>query len=397
MNHSDRPNERGGSNQSFDWISRTRVVFGAGSIEQLGMLARESGGQRPMIVTDRGIRSAGHVDRAAQSLSQAGLSPIIFDGVEENPTTRHVADGLEVARRESIDLFIGLGGGSSMDTAKGINFLLSNGGVMADYWGINKASRPMLPLIAIPTTAGTGSEAQSFALIADEKTHQKMACGDQKAAAKIAILDPQITLSQPARVTAVSGIDAISHAVESFVTTVRNPISSMFGLQAWKLLARGFPRVLRNPTDIEARGWMSLGANFAGSAIEASMLGATHATANPLSAHFDVTHGIAIGILLPHVIRWNASAVGELYAELWSATGQSPLPPEESADALANQIRSWTREAGLPITLKEAGISPDSIPQLAQEATTQWTGKYNPKPVNTPDFEILYRQAYNDL
>lgn len=396
MNHPGRPNERGGSDQSFDWRSHTRVIFGPGSIDQLGQLAREMGSKRPFIVTDRGIRSAGHVDRAVESLTSAGLSPVIFDRVEENPTTRHVADGLEVARRESIDLFVGLGGGSSMDTAKGVNFLLTNGGAMADYWGINKASQPMLPLIAIPTTAGTGSEAQSFALIADEKTHQKMACGDLKAAAQIAILDPQITLSQPARVTAVSGIDAISHAVESFVTTVRNPISTMFALQAWKLLAIGFPRVIRNPSDIEARGCMSLGANFAGSAIEASMLGATHATANPLSAHFDVTHGIAIGILLPHVICWNASAVGELYAELWTAAGQSPLSPEESAIALANQIRSWTREAGLPITLKEAGISPDSIPLLAQEAATQWTGKYNPKPVSPPDFENLYRLAYND-
>ncbi len=396
MKHPGTPNERGGSDHSFDWNSPTRVIFGPGSIEQLGMLVREIGSKRPVIITDRGIRAAGHVDRAAESLAQVGLNPIIFDGVEENPTTRHVANGLDVARRESIDLFIGLGGGSSMDTAKGINFLLTNGGVMADYWGLNKATQPMLPLIAVPTTAGTGSEAQSFALIADEKTHQKMACGDQKAAARIAILDPQITLSQPARVTAVSGIDAISHAVESFVTTVRNPISAMFALQAWKLLADGFPRVLRNPADIEARGFMSLGANFAGSAIEASMLGATHATANPLSAHFDVTHGVAIGILLPHVIRWNAPAVGPLYAELWTVSGQRPLPPEESAAALANQIRSWTREAGLPITLKEAGISPDSIPQLAKEATTQWTGKYNPKPVSTADFENLYRQAYND-
>jgi alcohol dehydrogenase len=348
-----------------------------------------------MIVTDRGIVAAGHVDRARHILEQSNLTPVVFDQVEENPTTRHVAEGLEVARRESIDLFIGLGGGSSMDTAKGINFLLTNGGRMADYWGINKATSPMLPLIAIPTTAGTGSEAQSFALIADESTHQKMACGDTKAAARVAILDPVVTISQPPRVSAVSGIDAISHAIESFVTSVRHPVSSMFARQAWILLAEGFPRVLREPNDLEARGLMSLGANLAGSAIEASMLGATHATANPLSAQFDVTHGIAIGLLLPHVIRWNSSAVDRLYQDLWLALGKPTQPEGTYGLALADLVRSWTSQAGLPTTLREADIPPDAIPELARQAATQWTGRYNPRPVTPADLEKLYLQAYN--
>jgi alcohol dehydrogenase len=387
--------ERGGDARFFDWHSPTRVIFGAGTLDRLGASARELGSHRPLLVTDRGIMQAGHVDRAIASLREAGLSPIIFDQVEENPTTRHVAEGLELARRESIDLFIGLGGGSSMDTAKGINFLLTNGGEMADYWGIGKATRPMLPLIAIPTTAGTGSEAQSFALIADDKTHQKMACGDSKAAAQVAILDPAITVSQPARVTAVSGIDAISHAVESYVTRVRHPLSMMFARQAWKLVFDGFPRVLANPTDIEARGLMSLGANLAGSAIEASMLGATHAAANPLSARFDLTHGIAIAILLPHVVRFNAEVMDDSYAELWAETGLPSPGAGNAGKALADWLEKITRLAKLPTSLKETGIDPALIPELAQQAAAQWTGRYNPRSVAPSDFEKIYHLAYN--
>src|SRR5207249_10078818 len=186
-----------------------------------------------------------------------------------------------------------VGGGSAMDCAKGINFLLTNGGRMADYQGFGKAKKPMLPSIGIPTTAGTGSEAQSFALIADEQTHMKMACGDRKAAFHIAILDPEVTVSQPAKVTAITGVDALSHAVESYVTTRRNPLSQLFAREAWRLLQANFEKVLRRPDNLEARSAMQLGAYLAGSAIETSMLGAAHALANPLTAHYGMTHGIA--------------------------------------------------------------------------------------------------------
>src|SRR5262249_53876625 len=154
--------------------------------------------------------------RAAESLRAAGVETFLFDGVEQNPTTRHVEAGLEVARANRIDLIVAVGGGSAMDSAKGVNFLFTNGGTMSDYKGIGKATKPMLPSLSVPATAGTGSEAQSFALIADEQTHMKMACGDRKAAFRVAVLDPEVTVSQPAKVTAVTGIDALSHALESY-------------------------------------------------------------------------------------------------------------------------------------------------------------------------------------
>src|SRR6185295_16923122 len=213
---------------AFDHQPRTRLVFGVNSLERLGEVARDLQASKVLLVTDPGISAAGHAIRAVKFLESAGLKVSVFDKVMENPTTRVVDDCLSVAKSNGIDTFVALGGGSSMDTAKGCNFLLTNGGRMQDYWGVGKASKPMLPLIAIPTTAGTGSECQSAALIADEQTHQKMACLDSKAAARVAILDPVLTLSQPLAVTAHTGVDALAHAIETMVTRNRTALSQLY-------------------------------------------------------------------------------------------------------------------------------------------------------------------------
>src|SRR6266498_986431 len=305
----------------FDSQLRTRLVFGVNSTRRVGELARELGARCVLVVTDPGIVTAGHAHRVEHSLQAAGLGVVIYDQVRENPTTRDVDQCVCVARKAGIDTCVGRGGGSSMDTAKGCNFILTNGGRMQDYWGVGKARQAMLPLIAIPTTAGTGSECQSAALIADEQTHQKMACLDPKCSARIAILDPTLTLSQLLRVTAGTGIDAIAHAVETAVTTKRTPLSLMYSREAFKLCVRAFPEVLLNPNDLEARGRMLLGASFAGMAIENSMLGAAHAAANPLTAHYGIVHGEAVGLMLPSVVRFNGRdpAIKRIYAELASA------------------------------------------------------------------------------
>src|SRR5262249_54221141 len=217
---------------------------------------RELGGDKVLLVTDPGLEAAGHPQRALASLLEAGLDVVVFDGVEENPTTRHVDACVTFARNEKIDFIVAVGRGRSMDCAKGTNFLLTNAGAMADYKGFGKATKPMLPAITVPTTAGTGSEAQSYALIADDKTHMKMACGDRKVAFRAAILDPELTVSQPARVTAVTGIDALAHAVESYVCTRRSPLSQMYSRAAWGLLEPNLETVLRDPANLEARGAM---------------------------------------------------------------------------------------------------------------------------------------------
>ncbi|MCH2373326.1 MAG: iron-containing alcohol dehydrogenase [Planctomycetes bacterium] len=379
--------------RSFQYSPRTQIIFGNGSIEQLGELAAREGVAKVLLVTDPGIAKAGHAGRAMDFLKRAGLTGVLFDGVEENPTSKHVDAGVEVAQRESIELIVGLGGGSAMDCAKGINFLFSCGGEMKDYWGIGKATRDLLPMIAVPTTAGTGSETQSFALISDPVTHQKMACGDPSAACRVALLDPELTVSQPGHVTAATGTDAMVHAVETFVTRPRNSISTMFAREAWSLLSESYERVLTRPGDIEARGKMLLGASLAGLAIENSMLGATHSAANPLTAEFGVVHGAAVGMLLPHVVRFNASVVGEEYQELARLIALPVDGRPDSGEPLASYLEESFSKSGLPRTLKECGVTEDFIPGLAEGATEQWTAQFNPREVTKDDFEKLYRSV----
>jgi alcohol dehydrogenase len=378
---------------SFDYHPVTRVVFGPGTLARLGEITRELGGRRVLLVTDPGLKAVGHPLRAYDSLREADLETFLFDGVEENPTTRHVHQCLEFAKLHRIDFIVAVGGGSSMDCAKGTNFLLTNGGKMLDYKGFGRATKAMLPSIGVPTTAGTGSESQSYALIADEKTHLKMACGDRKAAFKVTILDPEVTLSQPKTVTAVTGIDAITHAIESYVCARKSPLSQMYSREAWRLLQANFQTVLKNPGDLDARGAMQLGANLAGLAIENAMLGAAHACANPLTAHYGLTHGIAVGIMLPHVIRLNTAVVGSLYADLAHGVGLLNGDAHAAGEALAQRILQLMRAADLPTTLSACGVSEGIFPLLAEEAAQQWTGKFNPRPVGESDLLNLYQAA----
>ena len=378
---------------SFDYQPRTRIVFGVDSVNRIGELAAGLPARRVLLVTDPGIVAAGHAGRVTDLLRRSGLDVVTFDRVRENPTTRCVRDCVEVARAGSIDAIVGLGGGSSLDTAKGCNFVLTNGGEMKDYWGIGKASRPMLPLIAVPTTAGTGSECQSFALISDEVTHQKMACGDPKAAARVALLDPQLTLSQPAAVTACTGIDAIAHALESAVTKKRTPVSAVFSRESFRLAARALPRVLTDPQDLVARGEMLLAAAWAGVAIENSMLGAAHSTANPLTAHFGIAHGQAVGLMLPHVVRFNSldPQAAVIYADL--ALAASLPNASHPAEAIAAKLEEWMDLARLPRHLSALGVTAENVPALAPEAADQWTARFNPREVSARELQELYFSA----
>jgi alcohol dehydrogenase len=379
----------------FDFQLPTRIVFGPGSISELGVAATGLSAKRVLVVSDPGIVAAGHAPRGIESLGAAGLVVEQFQGVEENPTTRHVNAGLAVAREFRPDLIVGIGGGSSMDCAKGINFLYSCGGRIQDYWGLGKATGPLLPMIAVPTTAGTGSETQSYALIADAQTHVKMACGDKRAAFRVAILDPELTITQPPRVTALTGIDALSHAIETYVTKRRSAISLAFSREAWRHLANNFARVLGEPNNVAARAEMQLGACLAGVAIENSMLGAAHALANPLTAAFGIAHGEAVAIMLPHVIRRNASAAGSWYRELGDYVEQVDEIPDttDPAVTLANFISKLTGLGGLASTLRERGIPADRLHELASAATEQWTGTFNPIELTKDDYQRLYEAA----
>jgi len=382
--------------QSFDFQPKTRVVFGAGAIERLGELARELNFRRTLLVADRGLLESGHVDEALVPLRKAGIEVTGFHEFEVNPDTKMIATGRDFAASLEVDSIIGLGGGSSLDCAKGINFLLTNGGEMRDYLGYGKATKPLLPMIGVPTTSGTGSEAQSYALISDARTHIKMACGDQKAAFRIAVLDPALTISQPRSITATSGFDAIAHAVETYVTTRRTGLSDFFSREAWRLLEANYEIVLQRPDDLEARGSMQLGSYFAGMAIENSMLGATHACANPLTAHYSTVHGAALAMLLPSVVRWNGTVAADRYAELLRSSNESAgSNGQGSFEMLAQRLEHLASAGGLRQSLRMAGIPESDLKMLAAEAATQWTGTFNPRPFDQAGALEVYEQAYS--
>lgn len=383
----------------FDFNCPTRIVFGPGRVAELGELTKSIDGiARALVVSDPGIIQAGHTGRCVELLNAAGIETLVFDGVQENPTTDNVDQGVAVAKNFRPDVLLAVGGGSSMDCCKGINFIHSCGGRMQDYWGVGKATADLLPMVAVPTTAGTGSEAQSFALISDAETHAKMACGDKRAAFRAAVLDPELTLTQPERVTALTGIDAISHTVETLVTKKRNQVSMAFSREAWRLLSQGLPRVFEDPTDLTARGWVQQGACLAGLAIENSMLGAAHALANPLTAHFDVVHGEAVGLMLPHVVRHNAAsdegcriAYGELHAEI---DHFDTLDPEAAVGQLSEHLVALAQQGGLVGRLGELGVDRAKLPELAADAARQWTGTFNPVEMSEHDYLKLYEAAF---
>jgi len=381
--------------EPFEYQPSIRVVFGENTCEQVGDIARELGGRRVLLVTDPGIAAAGHAESVQATLKRSGLDCLVFEEVTENPTTKHVDEGTQYAKKNGpVDLIVGLGGGSAMDCAKGINFLLINGGKMEDYWGSGKATRPMLPAIGIPTTAGTGSEAQSFALIAREDSHEKMACGDIKARFRVVILDPFFAASAPKAVRAIAGMDAISHAVESFVCKKRNAVSQMFAMAAWRLLLENYEASLDDGAPTDVFGKMLIAAHFAGSAIESSMLGAAHACANPLTAHFGLTHGLAVGLMLPHVILFNSEKVNGFYDELSQFIPASADSHLSGSARLANHLTNLCRINDWSSRLRDFDIGKEDLPALAKEAAQQWTGNFNPRPVSADDCLHLYREAY---
>ena len=367
-----------------------RIAFGSGMLAKLPEFLRDIGSAQPLLVTDKGIRAAGHLDRTLSILDEAGFEVSVFDNVQENPTNACISSCKDFAAKAGIDSFIGLGGGSSMDTAKGCNFLLTNGGQMKDYHGYGKADKAMLPFIAIPTTSGTGSECQSYALVSDDETHVKMACGDAKALANVALLDPELTVSQPRRIAILTGLDALAHSVETAVCLSRNPISKIHSMEAFRLMARSIETVISGDAQLVDRSNMQMGAALAGLAIENSMLGAAHACANPLTASYDVTHGHAVALMLPHVIRFNRkdAAAKEIYQfyERWIPNN------EQKCVDMSDWFESLINAAGLS-NLAALGASESDVSKLANAATQQWTGRFNPLSVGQGEFEELYRNA----
>lgn len=387
--------------QGFDFAYRPRIVFGPGSSARAGELAMAHNAASVLVVSDPGVAAAGHTDAVASVLRQHRISVHVFTDVPENPTLADVSACAAVTRRHGPDLIIGLGGGSALDVAKASIMICAEGMDIARRPGMTPSTRPHLPMIAIPTTAGTGSECQPHAVISDDETHTKAAFATSQSLPKVAVLDPALTTTQPRKVTADSASDAIVHAVEVWVTKPRNPLSSLFAGEAFSLLTGNLPTVLANPDDLDARGCVQLGATWAGLGIAHSMLGAAHAAGNALTARYRISHGAAVASMLPAVIRFNSQddVVRAQYAALavrsgLLANGSDPAERERClVSALLDRLSSLWSLTGNPAGLSGFGVRAEDVGDLAAEAAKQRTGHFNPRTVSAGVFRELYAEA----
>ena len=365
------------------------ICTGPGAVSKLGRVMAQQDLKKPLLVVDPGVISGGHLEFMLQSLKATVESVQVFTDVLENPTDRSIRKGADKLRSEKFDSIIGFGGGSAMDTAKGLNFLLTNGGQMMDYQGYGKASLPMLPSIGIPTTAGSGSEAQSYAIVVRAEDNVKIACGDIKARFQYVILDSHLLLSVPRDVQAAAGIDAISHALESFVCRASTTRSRSFSRKSWEYLERSIEKSVIHGIPRSAED-MLLGSYLAGNAIEQSMLGAAHACANPLTARYGIRHGVAIGLVLPEVIRFNSESGEVRYDRIDTVD-----PIKSNSDRIEGRIREMRLALGLPTALVQIGVERSKIPELSRSAALQRTGQFNPIQVTEEVAEGIYEGSFS--
>ena len=390
---------------------RTAVVFGRGSVGGLSAVLddvsaiRSCSTRRVLFVSDPGITATAMFGDAVDAVRRGGREVETFADFRPNPDTEDVATGGRFAGGYRPDVIVGFGGGSSLDCAKGINFVYSCGGTVSDYRGSATATTPLLPMVAIPTTAGTGSEMQSYAVISDAETGMKLACGDPSAAPAVAILDPELTRTAPPAVAALAGLDAISHVVEAYVSRAANPINRMYAAAAAEKLFGGYRASIGGDVAVDVREAMQWGAAWAGSAIETGMLGAAHALANPLTAAHGLPHGLAIALTLPVVMRINAPEVGDRYDELARTVNGGRGPGliehvERCVSTAGHRLVDQVGGAWLPESVRggrpgrPAAGPPPILATLTAGALSQWTGRFNPVALDRTNVERAYRHIF---
>jgi alcohol dehydrogenase len=365
----------------FSFHSPVKLVFGQPAAEALLEAVADVGARHVLLVSDSGLAELGLVEGIIQLLRRDLESVGVFAGVRSNPTTRDVETGLAaVAQAEAL---VAVGGGSVIDVAKGIGLLAANGGSYADYqWHGRPITRPILPLIAVPTTAGTGSEVTKVAVIADEETHFKKGVLSPHLYARVAIVDPVLTLSVPPRLTAATGADVLVHALEAFTGRRANPVSDALALSAFRRAWHSLPRATHQNGDLEARTEMALASTLAGMAFDQSGLGIIHSLAGPLAGHHDLHHGLSNGLLLPYGLTFNLPVLGSKRATLLEAMD---LPATATDTAVIEHVEAWVRGLGLPLTLTEVGITDPDLAVLAQEASRMALLPNNPRPATAED------------
>ena len=372
---------------SFVFAMPGRIVFGSGAIAEAPCEIERMGARRVLLVSDRGVAAAGLTERVARVLS--GHVAATFVDVPPDSGVEAVEAARDAAVAAGADGVVSCGGGSVIDTAKGVSLLLAEGGVLRDHEGFQNMTRAAAPHLAIPTTAGTGSEVTYVAVIKDREARRKLLFGDHRLIPTVSILDPDLTTGLPPFLTAATGMDALSHAVEAMHALQRQPISDALALHAIRMLKEAIPRCIETPSDGPARGRQLLASCLAGAAFSNAQVGLSHAMAHTVGARFDLHHGLANAIFLPHVIRFNAPACGDVYREVAEAFGLGTTGSDASvAKRLASAVQDFSRGLGLAGALKSLGVPQEALPELAEATLSDAALVYNGRPVEDTS-EIL--------
>ncbi len=370
-------------------------LMGAGCLADAVAIVQRKGFRRALIVTDAPLVRLGIVARVVSLLDAAGIASCVFDGTHPNPTTTNVRDGLALLRAQDSDVVISLGGGSPHDCAKGIALCATNGGDIADYEGVDRSAKPQLPLVAINTTAGTASEMTRFCIITDEVRHIKMAIVDRHTTSILSVNDPELMAGMPKGLTAATGIDALTHAVEAYVSTAATPITDACALKAIELIASHLRRAVADGDDMHARGQMAYAQFLAGMAFNNASLGYVHAMAHQLGGYYDLPHGVCNAVLLPHVQAFNAPSVTPRLAEVARALGvdTAEMDVHAAAQAAIAAIRQLSADVDIPPTLSALGARHEDIPTLAANALKDACGLTNPRRAEQNELEEIFAAA----
>lgn len=374
----------------------TRNVFGPGCVEETGHLAQSLGMKKPLIVTDAVLSKLGLADRIVSILKKAGLEAAVFDKAEPNPRDYNVEDGFKFYQEKGCDSLISLGGGSPHDCAKAIGLLASNGGKISDYEGVDRSTKPLVPLMAINTTAGTASEITRFTIITDTSRHIKMAIIDWRITPLIAINDPELMVGMPKGLTAATGMDALTHAVEAYVSTAATPLTDATAIHAIKMIAKYLPQAVANGQNLKARDKMAYAQYLAGAAFNNASLGYVHAMAHQLGGMYDLPHGVCNAILLPHVCEFNRIACKKRFAKIAEALGVNTrkMSTDEASKAAIEAIRSLSQEVGIPANLRALKVEEKDFEEMAKNAKNDACCLTNPRNASLEEVIGIFQSAY---
>ncbi|MFW5810065.1 MAG: iron-containing alcohol dehydrogenase [Thermodesulfobacteriota bacterium] len=382
--------------QVYGFFIPTVTLMGVGAHKELGKQIQTLGGKKPLIVTDKGITGAGLTEKIVNLIKEdIGLEAAVFDETIPNPTDKNVHDGLEVYKKNNCDMIITLGGGSPHDCGKGIGIVATNGGKINDYEGVDQSTKDMPPFIAVNTTAGTASEMTRFCIITDLSRKVKMAIVDWRVTPTIAINDPLLMQGMPPGLTAATGMDALTHAVEAYVSTIATPVTDACALKAIDLVANYLRAAVANGADMVARDKMAYAEYLAGMAFNNASLGHVHAMAHQLGGFYDLPHGVCNAILLPHVSAFNLIAKVDRFGDIAIAMGENiaGLSKREAADKALESIKKLSADVGIPSGLEELGVKEEDLPTMAENAQKDACGLTNPRCPTLEDVIQIYKNA----